>query len=56
MKINGRNYQKYYPISQLTDEFQFIRIRNIGKNHANNNYLMLTNFEFYGEIFIRESI
>ena len=54
--LNGRNYQKYYPISQLTDEFQFIRIRNIGKNHANNNYLMLTNFEFYGEIFIRESI
>ena len=48
--------QKYFPISQLTDEFQFIRIRNIGKNHFNDDYLMLTNFEFYGKIFIRKLI
>ena len=44
--------QKYFPISQLIDEFQFIRIRNIGKNHSDEDCLVLVNFEFYGEISI----
>ena len=52
--LNGPSYQKYFPISQITDEFQFIRIRTIGKDHYNEDYLVLTNFEFYGEIFIKE--
>ena len=52
--LNGANFQHYFPISQTTDDFQYIRIRCIGINHSQDNafvyYLDFTNIEFFGEI------
>ena len=48
--LNGPSYQNYFPLSKISDDFQYIRIRSIGKNHANYDFLIFTNFEVYGEI------
>ena len=49
--FNGSNYQHYFPITKSENVFQYIRIRNIGKTHNDQYWLVLTNIEFYGEIF-----
>ena len=49
--LNGPNYEHYFEISKTNEEFQYIRIRSIGKNHYNRNYLDFSRIEFYGEIF-----
>ena len=48
--LNGPFYQNYFPLSKISDDFQYIRIRSIGKNHSKGDYLIFTNFEVYGEI------
>ena len=48
--LKGPGIEHYFPISKSTDEFQYIRLRSIGLNHAGNNYIYLTKFELYGEI------
>ena len=54
-KVNDSNLnrppnQNYFPLSNISDDYQYIRIRSIGKNHANYDVLIITNFEIYGEI------
>ena len=49
--LNGPNYEHYFEISKTNEEFQYIRIRSIGKNHLNRDYFDFTRIEFYGELF-----
>ena len=51
--LNGRDHQQYYSVtSKPIDEFQFIRIKSIGKNNGGppTDHLHFTNIEFYGQI------
>ena len=48
--LNGSYLEHYFPISKLTDAFQYIRLRSIGLNHYGNNHIILTKLELYGEI------
>ena len=52
------SYQHYYSIPKMTEPFQFIQVKNLGKNHGGDNScyeLLLNNFEIYGEIDEKES-
>ena len=54
--LNGKSYHHYFPISNNSQEFRYIRIRSIGRSHygdkynTNDHHLLLCNIEFYGEI------
>ena len=49
--LNGHNLAHYFPLSQLSDSYQYIRLRSIGINHfLSNNTLMFSKFDLFGEI------
>ena len=54
--LNGPYKEHYYPISPTTDEFQYIRLRAIGKCHwadhvgCNFYFLVFSKIELFGEI------
>jgi len=53
--LNHSSSQHYYPI-QISEPYQFIRIKIIGKNHNNNYILNLCGFEIFGELFNEDEI
>ena len=49
--LNGFSYQHYYSIPEMTEPYQYIRIKCIGVAHnCASYYLLLTNLEIFGEI------
>ncbi|KAH0787280.1 F5/8 type C domain containing protein [Histomonas meleagridis] len=47
--LNNKNATKTYPCKNQI-EVSFIRIRQIGENHAGNNFMCLSAVEFYGTL------
>ena len=46
----GKPNQHYYSIPKMNEPYQYIRIKNLGRNHTQNSthyYLVLTNFEIF---------
>jgi hypothetical protein len=46
-ELNGKNISHQFEVSH-PDEFQIIRLRQIGKNHAGYDYLTFCAFEVFG--------
>jgi hypothetical protein len=47
--LNGSHAIKTFNICKV-DTFRMIRLRQIGLNHRNDNYLLFTAFEFFGSL------
>jgi hypothetical protein len=45
--LNGKNISRQFAISH-PDEFQMIRLRQTGKNHAGSDCLIFSAFELFG--------
>ena len=52
--LDGYNYQHYYSIPDMTEPYQYIRIK-FGKSHKDKYDISLANFEVYGAIHEGES-
>ena len=50
--LTGANFQQYFPISKTVCEFQYIRIKSIGKHSGGSETLIFSYFELFGEIII----
>jgi hypothetical protein len=48
-ELNGKNISRQFAISH-PDEFQMIRLRQTGKNHAGHDYLIFCAFEIFGTL------
>jgi hypothetical protein len=48
-ELNGKNLSRQFTISH-PDDFQMIRLRQTGKNHAENDYLTFSAFEIFGTL------
>jgi hypothetical protein len=46
-ELNGRHIARLFEISH-PGEYQFIRLRQTGKNHANTDSLIISGFEVFG--------
>jgi hypothetical protein len=49
--LNGDRLVGTYSISGQRSEGRFIRLRQIGKNHMNKDYLMVSGFELFGTLY-----
>jgi hypothetical protein len=49
-ELSGRNLIKTFAISKV-ETIQLLRLRQIGKNHYNNDHLMFAAWELFGTLF-----
>ncbi|OHT15445.1 F5/8 type C domain containing protein [Tritrichomonas foetus] len=52
--LNGANKFQTFPAGKTTENFRYLRLRQIGQNCRGDNILALTNIEFFGTIFFLE--
>jgi hypothetical protein len=48
--MNGNGLAGTYSIAGQVPESRFVRLRQIGKNHYGNGYLMASDFELFGTL------
>ncbi|OHT12772.1 hypothetical protein TRFO_17325 [Tritrichomonas foetus] len=49
--LNSSAAIKTYECQNQEEDYRFLRVKMIGPNHGNSNYLVLTNIEFFGSLF-----